>query len=69
MLTMVVPDDPFDAEAWEAAFEQTCAAPLPPHAYKDPERWAVEELVASVEAADAPEPTWANVPDHVLGLE
>lgn len=43
-------DDPFDATAWEAAMEQTCNSPLPPEAYKDPEQWAVEELVASVEA-------------------
>lgn len=64
-------DDPFDATAWEAAMEQTCNSPLPPEAYKDPEQWAVEELVASVEAnADgAVEPAWANVPDDVLGLE
>lgn len=64
-------DDPFDATAWEAAMEQTCNSPLPPEAYKDPEQWAVEELVASVEANTdgAVEPAWANVPDDELGLE
>jgi len=64
-------DDPFDATAWEAAMEQTCNSPLPPEAYKDPEQWVVEELVASVEANTdgAVEPAWANVPDDVLGLE
>ena len=64
-------DDPFDATAWEAAMEQTCNSPLPPEAYKDPEQWVVEELLASIEANadDAPEPAWANVPDAVLGLE
>lgn len=64
-------DDPFDATAWEAAMEQTCNSPLPPEAYKDPEQWVVEELLASIEANadDAPEPAWANVPDDVLGLE
>lgn len=64
-------DDPFDATAWEAAMEQTCNSPLPPEAYKDPEQWVVEELLASIEANadDAPEPAWANVPDDVLRLE
>ena len=70
MITATI-DDPFDATAWEAAMEQTCNSPLPPEAYKDPEQWVVEELLASIEANadDAPEPAWAKVPDAVVGLE
>ena len=54
-----------------AADRRGDSTPLPPEAYKDPEQWAVEELVASVEANTdgAVEPAWANVPDDELGLE
>lgn len=50
------PDDPFDEPGADLVLEDMLNGPLPPEAYKDSDELAAEQLLASVEGFDVPEP-------------